>query len=529
MRLPKCSSLVRLCAVLLVLSVGGVWLGAQAPAPARDVTILYTNDFHSALDPISAYWLPGSPRIGGAAALAGYINRYRESKPTSFLFDAGDMFTGLVSNVTQGEALMEMMRAMRYDAMAIGNHEFDYGSVNFERQMHRVPFPVLGANIFYKGTAHRFSKPWVILERNGVRLGVIGIIGEDARSVALPSGITNLDFQDPATAIAPIVTELRPQVDLVVVVAHQGKTGPQQTDAEAHQDLQRDFDEDIKLCGAVPGIDVFVGGHAHRGIEQPYVHPKTGTLIVQTYGYGTRLGVLDLKVRDRKVVEHHGELVPTWTDRVAPDAAVQKVVDHYESIVASRLGAPLFTLGKRVYRAYNAESPLGNLVSDAIREAAHAEIGLENSGGIRADLPEGPITRAHVLDVLPFVNSNDTFQMTGAQLLDVLEQSASLERGIMQVSGLRVEIDLGQPAGSRIGHVTVNGAPLDRTRSYTVATSSFIGEGGDLYSTFLKAPKIVQGPPLSDVVVEYLKRRSPDSIEPPNPFVPSRLIIVQPR
>ncbi len=267
-------------------------LPAQAP---RDVTILYTNDFHSALDPIGAYWLPGHPRLGGAAALAGYIDSVRAADHTVFLFDAGDMFTGMVSNLTRGEALMEMMRAMHYDAMAIGNHEFDYGSANFTRQMDRVPFPVLGANIFYKGTRHPYSRPYVILERNGVRVGVIGFIGQDARSVANQAGITDLDFVDPVEVLRPIVAELRPQVDLVVVLAHQGQTGPMQTDAEAHPEIQRDFNEDIRVAGAVPGIDVFVGGHAHRGIEVPYVHPRTGTIIVQTYGYGTRLGVLHLE------------------------------------------------------------------------------------------------------------------------------------------------------------------------------------------------------------------------------------------
>src|SRR5438132_1684114 len=162
------------------------------------------------------------------------------------------------------------------------------------------PIPVLAANVFYKGTTRYYSRPYTLLERNGIRVAVIGIIGQDARSVALPSGITDLEFTDPIPAVRAAVRELKPRVDLVVVLAHQGKTGPQQSDAEARPEVQRDFDEDIRLCGEVEGIDVFVGGHAHRGIETPFVHPKTGTLIVQTYGYGTRLGYLKLRLRDGK-------------------------------------------------------------------------------------------------------------------------------------------------------------------------------------------------------------------------------------
>lgn len=493
----------------------------------REVTIIYTNDFHSALDPIPAYWLPGSPRLGGAGYLAGYANRIRKQDSTVFFFDAGDMFTGLVSNLTKGEALMEMMRAMRYDAFAIGNHEFDYGADNFERQMSRVPYPVLGANIFYKGTKNRYSRPYVILEKNGIRVGVIGIIGQDARSVALPSGITNLDFEDPVPAIAPIVQELRPQVDLIVVVAHQGKTGPQQTDAEAHPELQRDFDEDIRLVGEVPGIDVFIGGHAHRGIEVPFVHPKTGTIIVQTYGYGTRLGYLKLRLRAGRVAGHSGELVKVWTDSVAPDSAVLAVVDRYKRETASRSGDPVLTLSRRLYRKYNEESPLGNVIADAMRFGTGAEIAFQNAGGIRADLPEGLITAGNVLDALPFVNTTDTYRLTGKQINEILEQSLTLERGMMQVSGMRVEYDLSRPLGSRVVRALVGRAPLVATRNYLVATSSFIGQGGDLYSTFNGATRVTEGPTNSDVLTSYLRRVGDNAVVPREPWVATRLISVE--
>ena len=517
-------------AILLILALAMVSEPATAEAQSsaeRQVTILYTNDFHSAVDPIPAYWLPGSPRLGGAAVLAGYVNRFRQNDSTVFLFDAGDMFTGLISNLTRGEALMELMRAMKYDAFGIGNHEFDYGSDNFEKQMNRVPYPVLGANIFYKGTRNRYSRPYVILERNGVRLGVIGIIGENARRVALPSGITNLDFEDPATAIAPLVKELRGQVDLVVVIAHQGRTGPQQTDAEAHPEVQRDFDEDVKLVGNVPGIDVFVGGHAHRGIEVPYVHPKTGTIVVQTYGYGTRLGYLKLTVRDGKIVSHQGELVKTWSDSIQPDAGVAALIARYKMEIAPRAGEPVITLTKRLYRQYNAESPLGNVVADAIRDAGRAEVGFENAGGLRADLAEGVVTTGNILDALPFLNSVETYRLTGTQILEVLEHSLTLEQGVMQVSGIRVEYDLARPPGSRVVRAFIGGKRLVPTKSYTVATPDFLAEGGDGYMTFGKAEKLRSGPVLSTVMSDYMRRMGEAALRPESPFVPRRLVPVK--
>jgi 2',3'-cyclic-nucleotide 2'-phosphodiesterase (5'-nucleotidase family) len=480
---------------------------SQQTASALSVTILYTNDFHSAFDPIPAYWLPGSPKLGGAAQLATQINQIRKREQTVFLFDTGDMFTGMISFLTRGEALMEIMMSMQYDAMAIGNHEFDYGSDNFTKQMNRVSFPVLGANIFYKGTDHPYSRPYAILERNGVRLGVIGIIGQDARSVALPSGITGLDFADPIPVVRAAVKELKSQVDLIVVLAHQGKTGPMQTDAEAHEDLQRDFDEDIRLCGEVEGIDVFVGGHAHRGIEKPFEHPKTGTLIVQTYGYGTRLGYLKVRVQNKKVVSYEGELLKVWSDKLTPDPVVAAKVKLYQDRVAPQIGEVVGRTKVRLTRDYRKESSLGAFVTDVMREVSGAEIAITNAGGLRADLPEGNVTKGNVLDALPFVNSLVICEMTGEQIREVLEQGFTLERGMAQVSGLRAKYDMSRTAGRRLVEVEIGGHPADDTRVYRVATNSFLAQGGDLYTTFLKTKQSAQGKLLSEVVMDYFRKK----------------------
>ena len=136
----------------LVLILALITLGLPLFGKDKEITILHTNDFHSAFDPIPAYWLEGSPKLGGAAYLSALINELREEEDTVFLFDSGDMFTGMLANLTEGEALMEMMMTMEYDALGIGNHEFDYGIEPFKRGIHRVSFPVLGANVFYKGT-----------------------------------------------------------------------------------------------------------------------------------------------------------------------------------------------------------------------------------------------------------------------------------------------------------------------------------------------------------------------------------------
>lgn len=485
---------------------------------SHSLTLLFTNDFHSAFEPIPAYWRAGSPRLGGAAHLATLVERQRERanerKRTSFLLDSGDMFTGTLSYLTRGEALMEFMSLLRYDAMGVGNHEFDYGWEIFDRQATRVPFPVVCANIRYKDSGHRFCRPYTLLERDGVRLAVIGVIGLDARSVVLPSKVAELEFTDPVTEVQQCVDLVRETVDVVVVLGHQGLPGPMQTDAENDPSVQRTIAADLDFCGAVSGIDVYLGAHSHHGIETPIVHPKTGTLLVQTYGYGTRLGVLDLEVKDRKVVGHHGELVEVRSDELPPHAGVAARVAHYRHAVAAEIGPPLGRATARFVRRYHHESPLGNYVADVMRACVGAEVGITNAGGLRADLPEGELDRAHVLDAFPFVNAVVAMELRGGDLREVLEHGCSLERGMVQISGIRATYDPQAPVGARVREVHVGEKPLDPERLYRVATHSFLAEGGDRYSAFLRGKEVAREALVSDVVLEHL--RTAQTITPPS-------------
>ena len=471
----------------------------------KEITILHTNDFHSAFDPIPAYWLEGSPKLGGAAHLSTLIKQIRDKEDTVFLFDSGDMFTGMLANLTQGEALMEMMMTMEYDALGIGNHEFDYGIEPFKRGIDRVSFPVLGANIFYKESDQLFSRAFTILERDGIRLGVIGIIGLDARSVILPSYVEALDFRDPIPYVRNAVEELRSLVDVIVVLTHQGKTGPMQTDAEHRPEVQRDFEEDIKLAGAVEGIDVIVSGHAHRGIEVPYIHPKTGTLIVQTYGYGTRLGYLKLFFDGEKVTRHEGKLLKVWSDKLMPDPLVEKKISYYKEKVDHIIGEVVGYSDIRLVRDYVAESSLGNFAADVIKEVTGSEIAFQNAGGLRADLPEGPVTKGNILDAFPFHNTLVSTTMNGRQVKTILEQGLSMERGMIQVSGIRAVYDLKRPINNRLLSVEINGKPLGMKKMYKVGTQSFLAQGGDLYDTFLESEYQDRKVNFSEEIIDYLK------------------------
>jgi 2',3'-cyclic-nucleotide 2'-phosphodiesterase (5'-nucleotidase family) len=504
--------MIRSVALVAVLLLTPVADAEQAPAstpaaaPAvREVTLLYTNDFESAYDPIPAFWRDDVERVGGIAQLATLIDRTAAAEELVFLLDAGDIFTGTLSKLTRGELPFELMITMGYDAMCLGNHEFEYGWWVLREAKHRAPFPVLAANLFYRGTNINFTQPYAVLERDGFRIGVIGVFGPDAATALYPPHLDGLEVRDPVPIVRAAVARLRPEVDLIVLLTHQGKTAPMQTNDEADPEVQRDIDADIRLAGSVPGVDVLIGGHADAGQEAPLVHPDTGTLITQTYGQGTRLGFLKLTVdtERNRVLEHDGRLIVVDSDALEPHPLVAAKLAAYRAR-HPEIREVVGHTADRITRRYNEESDLGNLFADIIRSFGNTDVGLVHSGGLRADLPAGAVTREDLLDAFPFTDEVVVLEMDGAAIRRVLEQSLGLERGLLQVSGLTVRYDLSRPVGSRVVAVEVGGRPLDPQRSYSVATFDFLAAGADLYDGFLAARVVTDhGPEFADLLIDH--------------------------
>lgn len=472
------------------------------------VTLLFTNDVESAYDPIPAFWLDDISMIGGIAEMTTLIETLRRTEPNVFLFDAGDIFTGALAKLTEGKLAFELMITMRYDAMTIGNHEFEYGHKIIEWEKNRAPFPVLGANLFYKGTDHPFSQAHAIIERNGVRIGVIGIMGRDAATAIIPSHIAALDVRDPAEAVRKSVAELRDQVDLIVVLTHQGRTAPMQTDAEIDPRLQRDIDADIALAGAVEGIDVMLAGHADAGTPEPVVHPETGTLIMQTYGQATHVGYLQLRLDGETgdILEYDGVLIPVESTKLNPDQRILAKLTQYRAANAEIMVKVGVTEGPMV-RRYIEESDIGNLFADIFVNVTGADIGIVHSGSLRKDFPGGDIRLVDILDSYPFVDDVNVIEMNGSQLRRALEQSLTLERGILQLSGLEMSYDLSRPKYNRIVTLQKDGQPIMDSDRLTVAAPGFLTEGGDLYDSFPKSEVIRSVGKVSDVVADYFRNR----------------------
>ena len=484
----------------------------QQPA-TKNITILYSNDFHAAVEPMTATWLVDQPKIGGVRDFAAWIDVFRTRNPATFLFDSGDLFTGqAISFLSRGQALIDIWKAVGFDAVCLGNHEFDYGLEGASNYIKGEPFPVLSANLFYKKDGAPFAKPYAILEKSGVRVAVIGIFGVDAASATTLATWDALEVRDPVPILSELVPQLRKQADIIVVLSHAGETGPMQSDAEAHPEVQRKFDADIAIVEAVPGIDVYVGGHAHRGIEIPWVSPKTGGIIVQTYGRGTTLGVLQLAfdAQQHRIVSHSGSLVRVMNGVFPVPQNVDTVAKNWEA-KADREGKEIVGHApEQLVRNYNGESALGDLVADAMLWRTGTTMAFENAGGIRGDLQAGPVTRYDAISVVPFMNTNVTMQLSGKDIRAALEQSLTLKVGALQIAGLVVAYDPSAPEYHRVLSVeVVSGAkkePLDDNRLYPIVASSFIAGGGDHYDAFLRGKNVHDtGELLCDVLTAYAR------------------------
>ncbi|MGI9272851.1 MAG: bifunctional metallophosphatase/5'-nucleotidase [Woeseiaceae bacterium] len=499
--------LKKILLVLLVCLIGNTAISQQTNDDVV-VTLIFTNDMESAYEPVPAWWRDDINRIGGIAELTTLIKNVRRDEPNVFLFDSGDIFTGALSRITEGALMFEFMITMDYDAMAIGNHEFDYEEKVFEWRKNHAPFPVLSANIFYKDTDHPFAQRHTVIERNGVRIGVIGILGQDAGTTAVgPYSTDELDIIDEAEALQKSVDELRDDVDLIVALTHMGHTAPMQTDAEADPRLDRDIDKDIALADAVEGVDVLFGGHADAGTWDPVVSPVNGTLIMQTFGQATYLGFLQLTLdsSNRTIKAYDGKLVTVDSDQLEPDA------DIVAKMAAYRAKYPELTevvghTAERLNRRYFDESDLGNLLADIAVEMSGADIGLIHGGTIRKDIPKGSVEVADILDTNPFIDPIVVIEMSGEKLFGVMEQSFTLLRGLLQVSGLEVVYDTSRPERERLVSLRHKGVDIKADDVITVALPAIIAGGADHFDDFRSARLIRETKPLGELTIEYFRK-----------------------
>lgn len=514
-----------------LIGVSALGLSAGAALADYELNILHINDLHSRIEPINKFdstCMPAEKEknecFGGIARVKAAIDARRAALAGGnvLVLDAGDQFQGsLYYTSYKSPPIAEFMNGIGFDAMAIGNHEFDDGPQELAKFIDLLKFPMISGNTLAgldSPLADKFEG-YIVKEIGGQKVAVVSVLATDTDETSSPGD--SILFGDEIAYLKEAVKEIEGKgIDKIVLLSHVG------------------YVRDKQIAAAVDGIDVIVGGHSHTYLSStddkaagPYptlVKAPNGTEvpIVTAYAYSKYLGDLKVVFDDNGVVKSASGAPQLLDASVTPDAG-------FEARVAE-LGKPLEELKKKEIGETTAvidgsrdncrarECTMGNLVSDALLDRVKDQgitIAIQNGGGLRASIDAGPVTMGEVLTVLPFQNSVATFQIKGVDLLAALENGASqIEDGagrFVQTAGLKYSFDRSKPAGSRIVSVEVKEGDsfvkLDPEKIYGVVTNNYTRTGGDGFKTF--ASKAINaydfGPSLEDAVAAYIGAHSP--------------------
>ncbi len=589
-------------------------VAAGPPSNELTISLVGTADLHGYVEArkLQVRGADGQPRTvqrGGLALLSGYLDNLRARQPV-LLLDGGDMFQGtIVSNMSEGQAVIAAYNALGYHAAAIGNHEFDYGPAGprsvpkagsdddptgaLKALAKGARFPFLSANLLDKATGQPVAWPNVypsrIVELAGLRLGIVGALTEDT-----PRTTNSLNLRD--VVVAPIVPAVRKEAErlrqqgvaAVILTIHEGANCSTFDNPRDATSCRNNDERIFRIADQLQGVvDAIVGGHSHAGIA----HYAGEIPIVQAFSYGVAFGRIDLtfqrgaegswqlsrqKTQVHPPVEVCEVALPSTLPKTASDAAPAslaessassskpdaasaaparrgpqarcdaRVLEGAELRPAEYEGRPVVpnqtvtaalspfidravvranmpvgvTLSQRVRRNFRNESVLGQLLADLMRSGASRVVGqpvdlaVQNGGGLRNDLPAGPLVYTHVFEVMPFDNRLAVVRLTGAQLVELFRRNAAGSHGVLVPSGMRVSARCNGP-NLEISLQRENGEAIVMDRKYAVALSDFLASGGDNFGGLVPSQQEQATSPnitmyddvvLRDLVLEELQR-----------------------
>ena len=489
----------------LFLSVGYVNAGDAATA---EIVIFHTNDMHGRV-------------VGNGESIIGIdrIAAIHKSVPNSILVDAGDAVHGLpIATLGRGGDIVSLMNEAGYDGMVVGNHEFNYGFDRLVELRDMAQFPIMSSNIMKDGEP--FMRDTAMIEINGVKIGLFGITTESGAHTTMPRYVEGLVFEDAVTIAGERAKSLREQgAHVVVALCHLGVVPEQGTLS-------------TELARAVPEIDVIVDGHSHTKLDEGLL--ENGVLIVQTGDYENSLGKVTVTLENGLITSKTATLISCEEAQdTEPDEAVAariaEIITEQEAVLQQVVGESKDAMSSaRAPGVRTQEMPLGSLVADAYRSAAETEISIVNGGDIRADFPQGVVTRGDIVSVLPFGNTLMVKTVTPALLRAALENGVSNittdEQGsidheqsasgrFLHASGFSYAFDPTAPSGERVISITLDdGAELsldDNVTRITVVGSNFVMTGGDQYTMLSELQVDRELGAADEALAEYVLENSP--------------------
>ena len=522
-------------------------------ARTQTIKVVGFNDFHGQLSAPPA--IEGRA-LGGAAVLASYFRATAKGfENATLVLHAGDLIGASppASALNQDEPTVEFLgsilgpgcspRERSADSCrvvaSLGNHEFDEGLVEFQRMVNGgnhtsgpylghdyagAPFAYVGANVRDKRTGKTVVPAYVVKNVAGVRVGIIGAVLRESPVFLLPSGIKDVAFEEETSAINASVDALTQQgIHTIIVVIHQG--GYQCFAPGVPHDGHAVTGPIVNIVKRLhPEVDLVISGHTHSVLNA--LLPNSAgqpTLVTQAFHAGTGFADIDLVVTSdgANVVAKRARILTPWAD-VAPgtrvDAQVLALVEGAERSVVARTARVIGVAETTIHAAPDAagNSELGNLIVNAQREVTGADLAFTTPSWVRGDLERGDVTWGALFRVQPFGNRLMKVELTGQQVVDLLNQQWAVEDHprILHAAGLAYQWDPKRPPSDRIVQVSRDGKPIERQRRFTVVVNEYLAEGGDAFSLLAQQPR--RPTPLRDIdaLERFVKKHTPLRVSP---------------
>lgn len=502
---------VLLSLVMVVTILPNVVMAADGESTTKDtiIKVFHTNDVHSRYN--TSVNKDGTLAQFGYTKMKTIISRNSTGADKVLVFDSGDVFHGQsFATLEQGTSIAKVMKAIGYDAMVPGNHDFNYGSAQTKKLAGLSGARLLGANVINTKTGKIASgyKEYTTYTVNDVKVGVFGLCTPETAYKTNPNNVKGLTFADPVATAKKVVAKLKDKedVDVVICLSHLG------IDEASGNNVS------YEVAAKVDGINVILDGHSHS--EHSKYHKVNNTVITSSGEYMHEIGMVTLTVDQYKNVTVAADTfkATSYNATTLPDNEyVKSVIDEITAaqepilneVVAS---TPIALEGSREF-VRTTETNLSRLITSAMLEETGADVAITNGGGIRASIDAGDITKGEAITVLPFGNYIVTVKVTGKELKEAIEHGLpEMKDGkiqslacIAQVAGIEVTYNPQAEAGKRIVTITKNGKAIKDKDTFIVATNDFMATGGDGY-TMLAKPVVNEFAALDEALISYITK-----------------------
>ncbi len=540
----RISSLI-VCVLAGALALAVISFAHQSGASNRiHITVLGTTDLHGNIYPVDYY--TNKPDNRGLAKVATLIKRVRKENPNLLLIDSGDTIQGTPlqyyhnkKNNQPPDPMMLSMSALSYDAMAVGNHEYNFGLKVLEKARSEAKFPWLSANSYEKGSDKTHYQPFIVKEVAGVRVGILGLTTPGIPKWENTQNYAGLEFREPLNEARKWVAELRgkERADVVVVAMHMGLEEDLRT-AEINPGQVQNENRAVAIARQVGGVDAIFMGHTHRDVPSLILKD---TLLTQANHWGRHLARVDFymeKEGDRwRVYAKSARTIPV-DDRVEADPEILKLTASYNEETQQWLSRAIGTSDEELTArdARFRDSAILDLIHRVQLDAGDADASMAAVFNSDARIPKGPVTVRDIAGLYVYENTLVVLEVTGQQLQDALEHSAKYfkpyEPGKTPLElidekipaynfdiaeGVEYEIDLRKPQGQRIQNLRFRGKPLEPNQKLRLATNNYRVNGGGGYTMYKGAPVVYRSSDeIREMIIDWVERHKTIPTRPSN-------------